>query len=138
MVDLVLFDLVIFATGLFAGIFGTFIACRLSAKSNRRKESNEKERELSAVIAKMPGLISEIKDDLSSSEMNGCRDFSISQSKSVVSAIKAPSFVYYEDEHKDLTGKVKLLENEGLVCGITLGDCRVYKFEEEFVKRVLK
>jgi hypothetical protein len=42
--------------------------------------------------------------------------------------------VYYFEEHPDLEGKLKILENYRMVRDITHNNVRRYQFEEDFVR----
>ncbi|MRT93631.1 hypothetical protein [Ancylomarina sp. 16SWW S1-10-2] len=129
--------LITFATGLLTGILGSYIANRLSAKAKKRDESKERKNEFSTIIAKMPNLISEMKEDLSGAEMKSCREFFISPKRSVGFNNRTPAFFYYEDEHENLSSKIRILESSGFVYDITPGDSPKYQFVEEFVERIL-
>ncbi|HEQ60879.1 MAG TPA: hypothetical protein ENN74_04635 [Firmicutes bacterium] len=83
----------------------------------------------------MPKLLVEMKHDLAKPEHCDTREFFISQREWLLNA--AGCFVYYENDHPGLQGKIHVLENLGYVVEITAGDTPKYRMTEEFVQLVL-
>jgi hypothetical protein len=122
-----------FIIGITTGVLGSFIASRLSDKAKKKDDYKDRRKEFKSLVAKMPNLVEEMKNDLSNPEMYGCKEFFISPSKNVVFNIRTPVFFYYEDEHDNLLSKIRMLENAEFVFDITPGNSPKYQFTEEFL-----
>ena len=80
----------------------------------------------------MPELFAEMRQDLSESPF--IREF-ITMRKGWLynSDPNNPIFSYNFDDHENLTGKLTVLENHGLVTEITYNNAKRYTMSEEFV-----
>ena len=85
----------------------------------------------------MPELIAEMKEDLTNPENQFIREFFLSRREFILNR-GAPCFIYYENDHENLQGKVHILENMDYVIDITPGNAPKYRMTEEFVSLVLK
>ncbi len=77
----------------------------------------------------MPGLISEMRKDLTSHPLT--REFVILK-KSWSYWAKGYELVYYFDDHPDLENKMLILQNYGLIQDITYNNTTRYIIIEEF------
>lgn len=84
----------------------------------------------------MPELILEFKEDLSEGNQE-VRHFFLIPNEKVVFNAREHCFVYYEDRHVNLRGKVAILENHGYVVDVTTGNAPKYRMTEEFVDLLL-
>ena len=78
----------------------------------------------------MPVLLQEMRDDLRNNPTT--REFVLLKHGWVYN-IQGPYLVYYIDDHEDLEGKLRVLENLGFVREITYNNVRRFLFEERFV-----
>ena len=56
----------------------------------------------------------------------------------VLGGTEKPRFVYYEEDHENLRGKIDILENHGYLTDVTTGNVPIYRMSEDFVQLVLK
>ena len=94
-----------------------------------RKERTSAAKQFARVEAAMPALLNEMRADLGGSSL--VRDFVILPSKHNVFKYPTAHFVYYEEEHLDLGGKLAMLENSGYI--EAQGES-IYRMAEEFVQ----
>lgn len=106
-----------------------------SIQDNHEDTSKEKGQFLE-IASQMPDLISEMKKDLSVPEHKFVREFFLSKRAYVLNP-RDLSFVYYEDEHPGLQGKIHVLENLGYIIDVTPGNVPKYRMKEDFVRLVL-
>ena len=80
----------------------------------------------------MTELIAEFETDLSKDNLT--REFFVLPNKKVCfGGSQKPRFIYYEEEHNNLRGKLDLLENQGFLIDVTTGNTPIYRMSEEFV-----
>jgi hypothetical protein len=104
-------------------------------RRNHEDMSKEK-RQFMEVASQMPDLISEMKKDLSAPEHKFIREFFLSKKAYTLNPGNL-SFVYYEDDHPGLQGKIHVLENLGYIIDVTPGNAPMYRMKEDFVRLVL-
>jgi len=97
----------------------------------------ESQREFNKVMAKMPDLVKEMKQDLSKEGNQFTREFFILSRKWAFS-LGGKCFLYYFEDHEELQGKMHVLENYGWVMDVTSGNMKKYRMTEEFVELILK
>jgi len=89
------------------------------------------------VKAQMPELIAEMKQDLEGKDGKYVREFFVMSRHHVLGGSEKPRFIYYEEDHDNLRGKLDILENEGFLLDVTPGNTPIYRMREEFVRLVL-
>lgn len=131
--------LITFVLGAFTGAAGKYLADKYTDK-RRSKEKETGNRKIFLNIAeKMPDLIKEMQDDLSKPECMVIRKFYILPNDRVLfNSGGERCLFYYEDQHENLTHKIKLLENNGFVCDVTHTNTPKYRMIEEFIECVIK
>ena len=104
------------------------------------KTDNSIEESIEAKFSKvkilMPGLIADIKKDLTKKGSNLIRELFI-VSKNWSLNVVNPHFVYYFEEHENLQGKMHILENYRFVIDMTSTNVKKYRLTEEFVDLLL-
>ena len=104
------------------------------------KNDNSIEESIEAKFSKvkilMPGLIADIKKDLTKKGSNLIRELFI-VSKNWSLNVVNPHFVYYFEEHENLQGKMHILENYRFVIDMTSTNVKKYRLTEEFVDLLL-
>ena len=104
------------------------------------KNDNSIEESIEAKFSKvkilMPGLIADIKKDLTREGSNLIRELFI-VSKNWSLNVANPHFVYYFEEHEKLQGKMHILENYRFVIDMTSTNVKKYRLTEEFVDLLL-
>jgi len=78
----------------------------------------------------MPALVKEMRDDLNKYPTK--REFVILRRGWIYNS-SGTFLAYYLDEHEDLEGKLRILENLGLIREITYNSVRRFVFQEKFV-----
>ena len=89
------------------------------------------------VKGQMPALIAEMKKDLEGNQGKFVREFFVMSRRHVLGGSEKPRFIYYEEDHDNLRGKIDILENHGYVTDVTPGNTPMYRMSEEFVQLVL-
>jgi hypothetical protein len=89
------------------------------------------------VKGQMPALIAEMKKDLEGNQGKFVREFFVMSRRHVLGGSEKPRFIYYEEDHDNLRGKIDILENHGYVTDVTPGNTPIYRMSEEFVQLVL-
>jgi hypothetical protein len=87
--------------------------------------------------ALMPELLAEMRQDISADESQLIRELLILPTKGVLFHSAKPRFVYYEDEHPNLRGKLDILEDSGFLRDISPGDVPIFRMSEEFMALVV-
>jgi hypothetical protein len=90
------------------------------------------------VKEQMPRLIGAMKKDLEGEDGKFVREFFVMSKRDALSGSEKDRFIYYEEDHDNLRGKIDILENHGYVRDMTLGSAPIYRMSEEFVKLVLE
>jgi hypothetical protein len=89
------------------------------------------------VKEQMSALIVEMKNDLQGNQGKFVREFFVMSRRHVMGGSEKPRFIYYEEDHDNLRGKIDILENRGYVEDVTPGNTPIYRMSEEFVQLVL-
>jgi CHAT domain len=90
------------------------------------------------VKEQMPALIAAIKEALQSEDDRFVREFFVMSKRHSLVGSEKPRFVFYEEDHDNLRGKVDILENHGYVTDVTPGNTPIYRMSEKFVRLVLE
>jgi hypothetical protein len=135
------FDWMSSVIGFLVGATTTATGAYFAAKFTDQRRENESAKQLKRVFLnikkQMPELIAEFKTDLAGSKLT--REFFVlTNKKDHLGGSQKHRFVYYEEEHKNLRGKLDLLENEGFLVDMTPGNTPVYRMTEEFVDLINK
>lgn len=86
----------------------------------------------------MPELIADFKDGLQQEDGQFVREFFVLGSKGHrLGGSEKPRFIFYEEDHNNLRGKLDILENRGYIVDVTPGNTPIYRMTEEFVRLVL-
>jgi len=125
-------------SGIIIGVIGNFIATRLTKRSDQRDLKKSRKSKFEELREQMPGLISEMIKDLNDKEMGLCREFVILPSNKVPFNTRKQYYGYFESDHQNLQSKVILLEQAGFIHDITDGNTPKYRFDDDFVKLLLK
>ncbi len=86
----------------------------------------------------MPDLIQEMNVDFNNPEFISARELAILPNKRVSFNSRQKRFIYYEEQHNDLKGKIAILENHNFVYDVTPGNTPIYRITEEFWELVKK
>lgn len=102
---------------------------------NDKRPDQREEEEFLGIKAQMPKFITAMKTDLSLEEYQNVREFFVLPNRRVsLGGSEKLRFVYYEDEYRNLRGKLDILENVGHVTDVTPGNVPIYRMTEGFVK----
>jgi len=85
----------------------------------------------------MPALITEMRKDLQGEDGQFVREFFVMSKRHCLGGSEKPRFIYYEEDHDNLRGKIDVLENLGYLVDVTPGNVPIYRMSEEFVRHVL-
>jgi hypothetical protein len=85
----------------------------------------------------MPALVAEMKKDLEGNQGKFVREFFVMSRQHILGGSDKPRFIYFEEDHENLRGKIDILENHGYLTDVTPGNVPIYRMSEEFVRLVL-
>ncbi len=108
---------------------GFEVAKQLSGQPNPGFDSIRKQ---------MPELLAEMKKDLNGENGQFIREFFAMSRRHVLGGSVKPRFIYYEEDHQNLRGKLDVLENHGLIVDVTPGNTPIYRMTEDLVQIVLE
>lgn len=86
----------------------------------------------------MPELFTEMMQDLKTEGCETIREFFIIPNRKASVNSSQERFRYYESEHKNLKGKIDVLENLEFVSDATVGNALIYRMSENFVQKLRK
>lgn len=131
-------NLISFLSGSGVGALGSYFATKYTDK-RREKESIKKQKNAFTKVNKiMPDLINEMKTDFNNTEMNFVRELAVLPHNKVSFNSTQKRFVYFEDQHNDLKGKISILENHNYIYDVTPKNVPIYRITEEFFELVKK
>jgi len=128
-----------FFLGTITGAAGKYFADQFTDRRRQYESSEQRTREFLSLKKQMPELITEIKTDLSKQDHRLTREFFVLEDRKVhLGGSEKPRLVYYEEDHKDLRCKIDLLENQGFLVDVTIGNAPIYRMSEELVELINK
>lgn len=130
--------IVAFLIGTATGAAGGYFASRFTDIRRAKEARSASHRQFCEVKAMMPELITEMRDDFNKPELATIREFVVLPNRRAIFNSNQKRFVYFEDAHDDLCGKVAILENHGYIQDVTPGNTSIYRMTEEFVNAVRK
>jgi hypothetical protein len=131
--------LVGFLVGAATGAAGTYLANKYTDRRREKEADTHVKRRFLAVKEQMPELIAEMKSDLAGDGNSHIREFFVLPNKRVrLGGSEKPRFIYYEDQHENLRGKLDVLENEGYIMDVTPKNTPIFRMSEEFVELLMK
>lgn len=101
-----------------------------------RQLQNQASPSFRQIKEQMPALIAEMKKDLEEENGKFVREFFVMSRRHVLGGSEKPRFIYYEEDHDNLRGKIDILENHGYLADVTPGNTPIYRMSEEFVNLV--
>lgn len=102
-----------------------------------RQLSGRPDQTFAEIAEQMPELLAEMKRDLQTEEGKFVREFFVLERSHCLGGSEKPRFIYYEDDHPNLRGKLDILENHGYVIDVTPKNAPIYRMTEEFVRQIL-
>ncbi len=131
--------LVGFLVGAATGAVGTYLGNKYTDRRREKKAGKDAKRRFLAIKKQMPQLVAEMRTDLAGEGNSHIREFFVLSNKSVcLGGSEKPRFIYYEDQHENLRGKLDVLENEGYIMDVTPKGTLIFRMSEEFVELVMK
>jgi hypothetical protein len=128
-----------FLGGTAIGAAGMYYAEKYTDQRRRSEYNKERKRAFLHTKRQMPELITAIKADLSKEENRFIREFFVLHDRQVCfGGSQKPRFVYYEDEHANLLGKLDILENENYLTDVTPGNTPMFRMSEDLVELIRK
>jgi len=128
-----------FLVGAATATTGTYFAVKFTDQRRKIESTRQLKQAFLNMKGQMPELIAEFKNDLSNEDQKLIREFSVLPNrKCCLAGSEKPRLVYYEDDHKNLRGKLDLLENLNFLIDVTPGNAPIYRMTEEFVELVNK
>jgi len=114
---------------------GTYFGNKYTAQREDGEAKRRLKNEFLGAKRQMSALISELKADLGREDSDTVREFFVLPNRRVaLGGSSQRRFVYYEDEHDNLLGKIAILENKGFVHDVTPGNAPVFRMTEEFIE----
>ena len=101
-----------------------------------RQLSGRPDQTFEEIAKQMPELITEMRKDLHTEEGKFVREFFVLERSHCLGGSEKPRFVYYEDDHPNLRGKLDILENHRYVIDVTQKNVPIYRMTEEFIRQI--
>jgi len=122
-----------FLLGTATGSAGSYFASKYTDKRREKETTRKALTTLKNVQKIMPNLIQEMKEDFNNPELISVREFVVLPNDRVTfNSGGQRRFVYFEDKHEDLRGKISILENHYFIQDVTPGNAPIYRISEEF------
>ena len=128
--------LISFLFGTATGASGSYFATKYTDKRRKNEERNKLKSIFKEIQGIMPELIREMKNDFNDPKSIAIREFAILPNDRVLFNSGQSRFIYYENQHSDLRGKVSILENHNFVYDVTPGNTPIFRITEDFWKIV--
>jgi len=123
-----------FLVGTATGAAGTYFANKYTDRRREQETGRRAKQQFLAIKKQMPQLLVEMKADLAGDGNGHVREFFVLPSRRVsLGGSEKPRFVYYEDEHDNLRGKLDILENAGYLIDVTPKNTPIFRMSEDFV-----
>jgi hypothetical protein len=126
-----------FLIGVATGAAGNYFASKYTDRRRDSEDTKKAKDTFKKVKNQMPELISEMKEDFSKNENSSIRELVVLPSNKVMFNSQQPRFIYFEDQHQNLKGKIAILENHGYILDVTVSNAPIYRITEEFWDMVL-
>lgn len=127
-----------FLVGAATGATGSYLATRFTDQRRDREARRAARERFERTCSKVPELIAEMRSDLTQPDNASVREFVVLRDSRTGFNSSRRRFRYHEDEHSDLLGQITVLENEGYVEDVTVGQTPIYRFSEGFVETLLR
>jgi hypothetical protein len=124
--------LISFLLGTATGAAGSYFATKYTDKRREKEKRKKLKRTFKKVQDIMPELVKEMKEDFNDPKSISIRELAILPNDKVLFNSRQPRFIYYEEQHSDLRGKVSILENYNFVYDVTPENTPIYRITEEF------
>lgn len=127
-----------FLIGAMSGAAGQYFATKYTEQRHSKEHTIKSKKQFEHLKDIMPKLFDEMVEDISNDKTRAVREFFVTRSfRSGINSDKH-RFLYYEDKHQNLRGKIDLLESNSYVTDVTTGNVPIYRMSEEFVDLLLK
>jgi len=127
-----------FLVGVATGAAGNYFASKYTDRRRDSEKAKKAKDTFRKVKDQMPDLIAEMKVDFTKHENSSIREFVVLPSDKVLFNSQQQRFLYFENQHQNLKGKIAVLENQGYVIDVTVSNAPIYRITEEFWDLVLK
>lgn len=107
-------------------------AAAARALEQRRSPATESEGVFIEAARLMPGLIDEMRADVSGDDTQLVREFVILYSRNVMFGHGKPRFTYFQTDHPQLSLQVDWLQEMGAIVDVTPKSTPMYRFSPEF------
>lgn len=125
--------IIIFIVGIVIGAAVNRLAAKYADERQGEKERKKDEELTRKIVRTMPKLIKEMKEDIKDHRNLDVREMVILQNERVgFNTGGKKRFVYYEENHSDLKGKISFLKEKELLSEITSGNAPIYKISDKF------
>ena len=125
-----------FLSGTLTGAAGGYFASKFTDERREKETKAKSAKTFETVRSAMPELIAEMKIDLSKPENATTREFFVIPRHARLN-VHNRVFVYFEEDHADIQGKLSILLNRGYIHDITPGNAPKFRMSEEFVELIL-
>ncbi len=123
-----------FLLGAATGATGTYFAYKYTDRRREQEAAHTAKKQFLAIKAQMSDLLAEMKADLAGEGHGHVREFFVLPNRHVMlGGSEKPRFIYYEDAHDNLRGKLDILDNAGYIFEVPHGNAPIYRMREAFV-----
>lgn len=125
--------LVTFLGGAAVGGTGKYLADRFTDQRRRQEGAQSVQRRFKELNAIMPELLNEMANDLRGDTTGSIREFVLCPNRRTMFNSSKPRFTYFETEHPSLQNNIDLLNAEGWLDDVTVGNAPIFRMTEQFV-----
>lgn len=129
---------VAFLVGALSGASGHYLGTKYTEQRHTKEHEIHKRKQFEHLKNIMPKLLEEMLEDIKNDKTKIVREFFVLPNERVLLSTDKARFLYYEDKHENLQGKIDILESNSYVVDVTTGNAPIYRMTEEFVDLLLK
>ena len=132
-------SLIGFLVGAATGAVGTYFANKYTDRRREQEAGRHAKQQFLTIRKQMPQLLAEMKANLAGEGKGHVREFFVLPNERVrLGGSEKPRFVYYEDHHENLRGKLDILENVGYIIDVTPKNAPIFRMSEDFVGLLMR
>ncbi len=128
-----------FLVGTATGAAGGYFASKYTDRRREQEAAKKAKKQFLAIKKQMPQLLAEMSTDLAGEGYADVREFFVLPNRKVcLGGSEKDRFIYYEEDHSNLRGKLDILENAGYIFDVTPKNTPIFRMTEEFVGLLAK
>ena len=126
-----------FLVGTATGAAGAYFANKYTDRRREQEADKRVKQQFLTIKRQMPQLLAEMKADLAGN-FHTREFFVLPNRREQLEGSEKPRFIYYEDEHDNLRGKLDILENASYIIDVTPKSVPIFRMSEQFVELLMR